>query len=165
MRVKKVTPKPGQESVWDYPRPPKVEPVKKHIKILFDGQVVFSGNRSFRVLETSHPPTYYLPLIDFNDKIIQVSDGKSSFCEFKGMAHYYSFRTEGRVAENAGWGYAKPSKGFEVLVGHVCVYASLMDQCLVNDELVTPQPGGFYGGWITNDIVGPFKGSPGTWGW
>jgi len=158
--MKRVKPGPGQESVWDYPRPPRVEPVSEHVTIELDGAVIASTNDAVRVLETSHPPVYYLPLSAFADGVLQPAEG-SSFCEFKGRAGYLSVGS----ADRAAWYYPEPSTGFEALLDRVAVYPARMDRCTVGDDIVTPQEGDFYGGWITPKIVGPFKGGEGTWGW
>jgi uncharacterized protein (DUF427 family) len=157
-------PGPGQESVWDYPRPPRLEATPASIEIRLGGEVVARTTSALRVLETSHPPTYYLPVSAFTDGLLWPAAG-SSYCEWKGEAAYYDLVTPGRTAERAGWTYPRPSPGFETLVGHVAVMAAAMDECTVDGEVVTPQEGGFYGGWITSAVVGPFKGGAGTWGW
>jgi uncharacterized protein (DUF427 family) len=157
-------PGPGQESVWDYPRPPRLEATSASIEIRLGGEVVARTTSALRVLETSHPPTYYLPVSAFTDGLLRPAAG-SSYCEWKGEAAYYDLVTPGRTAERAGWTYPRPSPGFETLVGHVAVMAAAMDECTVDGEVVTPQEGGFYGGWITSAVVGPFKGGAGTWGW
>jgi uncharacterized protein (DUF427 family) len=157
-------PGPGQESVWDYPRPPRLEPAHVSIEITLGGEVVARTTAALRVLETSHPPTYYLPASDFADGVLRPADG-SSYCEWKGEATYYDLVTASRTAQRAGWTYPQPSPGFELLVGHVAVMPGAMDRCTVDDEVVTAQEGGFYGGWITSRVVGPFKGGAGTWGW
>jgi len=160
----RVKPKPGQESVWDYPRPPRLEKFNGHISILFNDQTILDTNRAFRVLETSHPPTYYLPIADFKQGVLQPV-AKKSFCEFKGMASYWDLVCQGRTAKQAAWGYANPNHRYKALIDTVSVYAHMMDACFVNDEKVQAQEGSFYGGWITSIIVGPFKGGTGTWGW
>lgn len=164
MQPKPLPVEPGQESVWDYPRPPRLERVDKPIKIVFAGETIVDAPTSFRVLETSHPPVYYIPR-DFITPGALVPATGSSFCEWKGMASYFSVRANGRTAERVAWTYENPTAGFADIAGAVAFYAGPMDQCLVDREVVTPQPGGFYGGWITADIVGPFKGEPGTMGW
>ena len=162
--MKKIKPGPGQESVWDYPRPPRIERFNGSIEIVFNSEIIFRGNQSFRILETSHPPTYYLPLHDFAAGVVIPVAG-NSFCEFKGMAAYFSIQVGDRTAEKSAWGYANPMEPYEALKDHIALYAHEMDQCLVNGEAVQAQPGDFYGGWITSNIVGPFKGGAGTWGW
>ncbi len=164
MLKKKIKPGPGQESVWDYPRPPKLEPFRGHIRIVLGGEIIADSNQCFRMLETSHPPTYYIPVNDFTNGSLQEVDG-SSLCEFKGLAHYYDIKSGQKVAQRAGWGYKKPSGSYPQLKDKVAVYAHQMDACYVNDELVQAQEGDFYGGWITKAIVGPFKGGIGTFGW
>lgn len=163
-RNQRETPGPGQESVWDYPRPPRAEPTAKHICITFGGVVIADTQRAVRVLETSHPPVYYIPPEDIRMDLLTPT-GRSTFCEFKGGARYWTLRVGQRTAENVAWSYPDPSPGFEVIRGCLAFYAGPMDVCTVDGERVTPQPGGFYGGWITSDVVGPFKGGPGTLGW
>ena len=155
---------PGQESVWDYPRPPRLEPVPLRLVVVLGGETIAETTRGFRVLETSHPPNYYFPIDDVLTGALEPTTG-ASFCEWKGRAHYFNARGGNRVETEAAWGYAQPSPAFAPLAGHVAFYASRMDACFVDDELVIPQPGGFYGGWITADVVGPFKGGPGSRGW
>ncbi len=155
---------PGQESVWDYPRPPRVEPSDEVVEVWLGGRVVARSTRSLRVLETSHPPTYYLPVDAFEDGALRPLDG-STFCEFKGAAAYFDVVSGDTVAPRAAWTYPSPSPGFESLRGHVSVMPGAVDRCTVDGEVVRPQEGGFYGGWVTSRVVGPFKGGPGTWGW
>jgi uncharacterized protein (DUF427 family) len=153
-----------KESAWDYPRPPRLEPTDRHLKVMLGGEVIAETTRAYRVLETSHPPNYYFPPDDVRGGALEPSDG-TSFCEFKGRARYFTVRAGDRVETSAAWGYDTPSPAFEPITGYVSFYASRMDECFVDGELVTPQPGDFYGGWITTDIEGPFKGAPGTRGW
>jgi uncharacterized protein (DUF427 family) len=157
-------PADGQESVWDYPRPPRVEISTERIQITLGGVVIADTVDACRVLETSHPPVYYLPRSAFADGVITPSVG-SSFCEFKGSAKYVTLRGGSVVAQGAGWFYPTPTRGFEELRDRIAVYPSAMDICTVDGEAVTPQEGDFYGGWITSRVVGPFKGEPGTRGW
>jgi uncharacterized protein (DUF427 family) len=152
------------ESVWDYPRPPRLETFAGSITIELGGETIASTDRAWRVLETSHPPTYYLPRTAFADGVLRDAAG-SSWCEWKGRARYYDLVTEARVAERAGWTYPSPTPGFEPITGAVAVMAAQVDRCTVNGEQVEPQPGGFYGGWITSWVTGPFKGIPGSMGW
>ena len=163
-RIERVKPEPGQESVWDYPRPPAVEPVFERVRIVFDDVVIVDTAAAVRVLETSHPPVYYVPLDDIDPAVLSRS-ARTSFCEYKGRAGYVSLVRNGRRSEDAGWFYEAPSRGFEALQGMVAFYPERVDACFVGDEQVRAQPGDFYGGWITNAVVGPFKGGPGTWGW
>ncbi|MFO7592280.1 MAG: DUF427 domain-containing protein [Acidimicrobiia bacterium] len=163
-RPEPVVPGPGQESVWDYPRPPRLEPVARRLRVVLGGQVIADTTRGYRVLETSHPPNYYFPPADVIDGALTPAAG-ASFCEWKGRAHYYTVRGGDRVETEAAWGYEHPSPAFAALRGHVAFYAHRMDACFVDDEQVAPQPGRFYGGWITGDVVGPFKGGPGSRGW
>lgn len=155
---------PGQESVWDYPRPPRVEPSTALVEVVLGGRVLVSTRAALRVLETSHPPTWYLPVADFADGALRPAAG-SSWCEWKGAAAYFDVVAGDAVAPRAAWGYPDPSPGFRDLVDHVAVYAVAMDRCTVDGVEVVPQPGGFYGGWVTPDVVGPFKGGPGSTGW
>lgn len=159
MRIAREKPGSGQESVWDYPRPPLVEPTAKHIEVVFGGTTIADTTRALRVLETSHPPVYYIPLGDI-DRGVLLSNGHATYCEFKGEACYFDVSVDGRTAEDAAWTYEKPSPGFEALRGHVAFYPRPMDECRVDGEVARPQPGAFYGGWITSDVVGPFKGEP-----
>jgi uncharacterized protein (DUF427 family) len=158
------TPLPGQESVWDYPRPPRLEPVPVRIRIEFGGQVIADTSRAWRVLETSHPPTYYLPMDDILPGALEPAQG-SSFCEWKGRARYWTVRVGARRAERAAWSYPEPTPGFAPIRDHVAFYAGPMDACWVGVHRAQPQPGGFYGGWVTPDLSGPFKGEPGSAGW
>lgn len=153
------------ESVWSYPRPPAVVPSSEHVVVSYGGRVIAETRRALRVLETSHPPVYYLPRTDFVAGSLAAAPG-SSWCEFKGRASYLTVvGTDGRRAERAGWTYPDPSAGFEALHDHVAVYPGAMDRCLVDGEQVRPQKGDFYGGWITSRVTSPFKGGPGTRGW
>ncbi len=164
MSIQRIEPKPGQESVWDYPRPPAIEPFNGHLRIILGGEVILDSNKSYRVLETSHPPTYYIPMADFKDGAVIKTSG-SSFCEWKGMAEYYNLHANDQLIRKCAWGYSHPNERFAVIKAHISVYAHMMEACFVNGELVKAQAGDFYGGWITNNIVGPFKGGEGTWGW
>lgn len=155
---------PGQESVWDYPRPPRVEPARAPVRIVFGGEVVAASTRAVRVLETSHPPGYYIPIADWRPGSLVPAAG-SSACEWKGRAVYFDVTAGGRIAPAAAWGYPDPTPAFAAIAECVSVYPGRMDACEVGGVAVTPQPGDFYGGWITPDIVGPFKGGPGSWGW
>jgi uncharacterized protein (DUF427 family) len=156
---------PGQESAWDYPRPPRVEPTARRLEIVLGGERIADTTRGLRVLETSHPPTYYLPIEDFVPGALVLVPGRTSWCEFKGQARYYDVVGGGERRPAAAWSYPDPTPGSGMKPGYVAVYAAPMDACRVDGELVTPQPGGFYGGWITSHVVGPFKGVPGSTGW
>jgi uncharacterized protein (DUF427 family) len=164
MKPQRIEPQPGQESVWDYPRPPRVEPVTKPIEVIFNGVVIAQTTNAQRILETSHPPVYYIPPADIHMQYLEIAPG-GSFCEWKGWATYFSVVVAGQRAEKAAWEYPEPTPGFRAIADHIAFYPSMMDVCSIGGEVVTPQPGGFYGGWITSDIVGPFKGEPGTFGW
>jgi uncharacterized protein (DUF427 family) len=164
LRSPRIEPGPGQESVWDYPRPPRVELSPKRIQVVFNGITIVDTKRSQRVLETTHPPVYYIPPEDIKMEYLSVAEGQS-FCEWKGQAGYYTVIVGDKQALNSAWFYSHPTLEFAIIENYVAFYASRMEACYVDGELVKPQPGGFYGGWITKDLVGPFKGEPGTWGW
>lgn len=153
-----------KESVWDYPRPPRVEPTSRHIRVIFNGGTIADTRRALRVLETSHPPVYYIPPEDVRREFLLPSTRKT-FCEFKGTAHYWTVRVRDRQAVNAAWSYPSPNRGYEAIRDYFALYPAPMDACYVDNERVEPQPGGFYGGWITSDIHGPFKDDGGTEGW
>ena len=154
------------ESVWDYPRPPRLEASRKRVKVVLGGAVIADTARAHRVLETSHPPVYYVPFEDVAPGSLEASHGRGSFCEWKGAATYLdAIGGDGRRVDRAAWTYLDPAPGFEAIRGAVAFYPGLMDECTVDGERVVPQPGGFYGGWITSDVVGPFKGTPGTNWW
>lgn len=149
---------PGQESVWDYPRPPRVEPDDRHVVVEFGGGIVVDTTRAVRVLETSHPPTWYLPLEDVVEGALR-HNPRTSFCEFKGRASYVDVvGADGRVATAAGWTYPEPATGFERLRDTLSLYPAAMDRCRVDGEVVRAVQGDFYGGWVTSDVAGPFKG-------
>lgn len=157
-------PGPGQESVWDYPRPPALRRCEKPVRIIFQGEVLAETSAALCVLETSHPPTYYLPPDDVDMRFLsEVST--TSFCEWKGLASYYDLVGNGKTFARAAWTYHRPASSYLELRDHIAFYAHVMDACYVGDERALPQPGNFYGGWITSDVVGPFKGEPGTLGW
>jgi len=155
---------PGQESVWDYPRPPALVASDEQITVVLGGVEICETSTSWRVLETSHPPTYYLPRAAFLEGALVPAPGHS-LCEWKGQASYLDVVGGTQVRPRAAWYYPQPSPRFAPLRGHVALYPGLMDPCLVDGERVEPQPGGFYGGWITSSVVGPFKGGPGSNGW
>lgn len=160
----RLTPGPGQESVWDYPRPPRLEPTNKHIQVVFNGIIIAETRCAQRVLETSHPPVYYIIPDDIQMQYLSLTP-QNSWCEWKGQAGYYTVMVGEKKALKAAWFYPNPTPAFVALKNHIAFYPQLMDACYINGELVEPQPGGFYGGWITKDIVGPFKGGPGSMGW
>jgi uncharacterized protein (DUF427 family) len=163
--VRRVEPGPGQESVWDYPRPPRVEPTGELVRVELGGVVVAETRRALRVLETSHPPTYYLPEADFAPGSLADAGPGTTWCEFKGTARYLDVVADDRTVPRAAWTYPAPSPGFEALLGHVALYPGRLGRVTVDEEAVRPQEGGFYGGWITDRVVGPFKGAGGTGGW
>jgi uncharacterized protein (DUF427 family) len=152
------------ESVWDYPRPPALEPTDRHIVIRHAGRIVADSRRPLRLLETSHPPAYYLPPDDVDDTLLVRAPG-SSFCEWKGLAGYWDVVIGSERLRKVAWSYPDPVEAYAGLRDHFAFYAGPFDECTVDGEKVIPQPGGFYGGWITGDLVGPFKGVPGSGGW
>ena len=164
MRPVPLTPGAGQESVWAYPRPPRLEQSAREVVVVLGGVVVCRTRRAWRVLETSHPPTWYLPREDWLPGALEPAAG-SSVCEWKGVAAYLTVVGGGTRAERAGWTYPDPTPAFAGLRDAVAVYPAAMDACTVDGEQVRPQEGGFYGGWVTDDVVGPFKGGPGSTSW
>ncbi|MBT8211644.1 MAG: DUF427 domain-containing protein [Acidimicrobiia bacterium] len=152
------------ESVWDYPRPPRVEPSNEAVRVVHHGRIVAESTAALRVLETSHPPGIYIPAGDCDTDLLQASP-TVTVCEFKGQASYVHLVVDGVAVENAAWVYRDPRPGYEQIRGCFSFYPGRVDACFVGDERVTPQEGGFYGGWITSGVSGPFKGSPGTRGW
>jgi uncharacterized protein (DUF427 family) len=164
MRPNPIPPQPGQESVWDYPRPAILQDTNKHLKVICNGIVLAETHRGKRVLETSHPPTYYFPPEDIKiEHLIETS--RKGLCEWKGRYQYYDIRIGDKNINYGAWRCFDTTPDFISIKEYYAFIAALMDACYVNDELVTPQSGDFYGGWITADIVGPFKGEPGTMGW
>ncbi len=157
-------PGPNQESVWDYPRPPALEPCHQRIRVRFHETTIADTTDAYRVLETSHPPVYYLPPADVAMEHLERED-RTTMCEFKGRAVYFTVTVGDRSVSHAAWGYPSPVARYQALKDHIAFYASKMDACYVGDEEAHAQDGDFYGGWITDDIVGPFKGGPGTMGW
>ena len=155
---------PGQESVWGFPRPAIAEPSPAHIVIEHAGTIVADSRATIRTLETSHPPSYYIPPADIAEGVLRQAQG-SSFCEWKGHAVYWDVVIGDNVLPRVGWSYPDPTRAFAKLRDHVAFYAAPFDRCSVDDEIVTPQPGGFYGGWITSGYAGPFKGVPGSQFW
>jgi uncharacterized protein (DUF427 family) len=163
--VEPVEPGPGQESVWDYPRPPRVEAAPERIRVVVDGVDLASSRRALRVLETAGAPVYYLPRSDVRADLL-VPSPHGSYCEWKGEARYWSYDDgRGRTIANIGWSYEDPRPGYEPIAGHLAFYAGRVDEAWVGGERATPQPGRFYGGWVTSRIVGPIKGEPGSSGW
>jgi uncharacterized protein (DUF427 family) len=157
---------PSPESVWDYPRPPRVEPSTEHVVVIHSGRCIADTHTSLRVLETSHPPTYYIPMADVATGVLEPArSGLRSLCEYKGQARFFDLVLPGIRVADVGWTFARPVSTYAQLVDHVAFYPGRVDECRVDDEVVTPQPGDFYGGWITSRVVGPFKGAPGTMGW
>lgn len=157
-------PCPDQESAWDYPRPPRTEKFTGRVRVKFNDTVVAESQDAMRVLETYHPPVYYIPLTDIRVEFI-VEAGGGSVCEWKGPATYYTLVVHNERADRAAWRYPNPTAAFTSIKDCLAFYPAAMDACYVDDEPVVPQPGDFYGGWITRNIVGPFKGPPGTMDW
>jgi uncharacterized protein (DUF427 family) len=155
---------PGQESVWDYPRQPAIRGSDEEIVVILGGVEICGTRTSFRILERSHPPAYYLPRSAFIEGSLRPARG-SSFCPWKGRAAYLDVIGGGKVTPRGAWYYPHPFARYAAIVDHVAVYAGLMDECLVDGERVVPQPGSFYGGWITSTVTGPFKGVLGSDDW
>lgn len=153
----------GQESVWDYPRPPRLVSDSREVLVRVGSTVIAQSHRAIRVLETASPPTFYLPPDDVRTDLLRGAEG-DSFCEWKGQARYWSVTLENHVIKHAAWSYDEPLAGFETIAGYLSFYPGKLE-CYVAGVRVEPQPGGLYGGWITPDVVGPFKGEPGTKGW
>ncbi|MGI8802095.1 MAG: DUF427 domain-containing protein [Solirubrobacteraceae bacterium] len=153
------------ERVWDYPRPPRVAPCGRRLRVELGGELVADSTSALRVLETSHPPTIYVPPADVRTELLAVSGARPTWCEFKGTAQYVDAVVGGERQEAVGWTYADPSPGYEALRNHIAFYPGRVDAAWLGDERVEAQPGDFYGGWITADLIGPFKGPPGTRGW
>lgn len=162
--LERVVPGPGQESVWDYPRPPRVEPVPERLRVIVDGETIAETAHGLRVLETAGAPVYYFPPEDVRMDLLAASP-HTSFCEWKGTAVYYALVGTGRRIENVAWSYPAPNLGYEAIRGCLAFYVGRVDEAWVGDERATPQPGHFYGGWMTSRIVGPIKGEPGSQGW
>jgi uncharacterized protein (DUF427 family) len=163
MKPKPVPPGPGQESVWDYPRPPRLEAVDEEVEVYCAGRSIAYTDAPLRVLETSHPPVYYVPPGAVEDGVLEPT-GHTSYCEFKGEARYFDVVVGGKRVREAAWTYDHPAPGYEAMAGYVAFYPGKVE-ALLEGEAVQPQPGGFYGGWITTSVVGPFKGLPGTQDW
>jgi uncharacterized protein (DUF427 family) len=154
-----------KESVWDYPRPPRVEPLDRAVRIEHGGVVVAESDRALRVLETASPPTVYIPAADVRTELLSAIPGEHTFCEWKGHASYFDLEAGGSRSEAAAWHYPEPREAFAVLKDHIAFYAGRVDAAYLGDEQVRPQGGSFYGGWVTDEIQGPFKGEPGSEGW
>ncbi len=162
---RRIEPGPGQESVWDYPRPPRLELSSRLVVVRAAAKPIARSNRAYRVLETSHPPTWYLPPADIDLASLRPSGAAGTVCEWKGPATYWDVVTgDGSLIRAAAWSYPDPTPAFSAIMGFVSFYPAQF-RCEIDGESVRPQEGGFYGGWVTDDVVGPFKGSPGSWGW
>jgi len=156
--------RPGQRSVWDFPRPAIAERCTAQVMIQHRGEVVADTHATIRTLETSHPPSYYFPPDAIAPRVLRHAGG-GSFCEWKGSAFYWDVVIGGVILPRVGWSYPDPTPAFAMLRDHVAFYAAPFDRCSVDGETVVPQPGSFYGGWITTALTGPFKGIPGSMGW
>ena len=154
----------GRESVWDYPRPPRLEVEPRVVKIVSNGETIVESSGALRILETSHPPNIYVPFGDVAPQVLR-RNPQRTVCEWKGTAEYWDVCVGERITAAAAWSYSQPRPGYEVLAEYVSFYPRSMDACYLGEELVKPQPGRFYGSRITGDVVGPFKGGAGTWGW
>ena len=164
-RPRPVPPAPGQESVWDYPRPPRLERTSHRIAIEHRGVTLVDSTRAWRVLETSHPPVYFVPQEDVREGALQPSSRRASGCEWKGRAVYFDVDVGGELLPASAFAYPDPTPAFKPIADCVAFYAGPFEACRVGAEVAQPQPGDFYAGWITRDVVGPFKGEPGTMGW
>jgi len=163
--VARIEPGPGQESVWDYPRPPAVEPSGRAVRVEHGDVLVAETRGAVRVLETAGAPVWYLPRSDVRMDLLRPVPEKTTHCEWKGNATYFDVVVGDQVARNAAWTYERPLPGYEAITGRIAFYAGRVDAATVDGEVARAQPGGFYGGWVTDDVVGPFKGEPGTEGW
>jgi uncharacterized protein (DUF427 family) len=154
----------GQESVWAYPRPAIAQPCTRHIRVEHRGVTIAETRRAVRTLETSHPPTYYIPPDDVRMDLLR-PNGRRTLCEWKGQAVYFDLSVEGERLPAVAWAYPRPTPAFASLAGFIAFYPAPLDGCFVDGERVTPQPGDFYGGWVTSHVAGPFKGVPGSRFW
>jgi len=154
----------NKESVSDYPRPPRLERFEHRVRIAFGDQVIVDTTNALRVLETSHPPTYYIPPSDVRIAML-IPTARRSWCEWKGRAQYWTLRLGDLESTEAAWSYAEPTAASAQLRDFLAFYASRVGACFVGDEEVLRQDGDFYGGWITSNLRGPFKGAPGTLDW
>jgi uncharacterized protein (DUF427 family) len=153
------------ENVWDYPRPPALVPCTRRVRIELGGVTIADSHDALRVLETSHPPTIYVPPADILPGALRPVPRRTSFCEWKGTARYLDVLAGDRVEAAAAWTYPDPVERYAALRDHVAFYPGRMDACFLDDERVAAQDGDFYGGWVTADLQGPFKGAAGTLGW
>ena len=164
-RPERIEPGPGQESVWDYPRPPALDPTTSLVRVVHAGRTIAETTRAIRILETSQPPGFYLPPDDVAQTVL-VPSLTSTACEWKGLASYVDLAVPGSpTVADAAWTYPSPAPRFAAIAGYLAFYPQRVGACFVDDEQVEPNEGSFYGGWITSKVVGPFKGGPGTWGW
>jgi uncharacterized protein (DUF427 family) len=162
--IERIEPGPGQESVWDYPRPPALVPCRARVRVVHRGVTVVDTTSAWRVLETSQPPAFYVPPSEVHPGALSRSESRS-FCEWKGAATYWDLQVGDAIVRDAAWSYESPVDAFAAITGYLAFYAQRVDACWVDDEQVRPNPGTFYGGWITSAVVGPFKGGTGSAGW
>jgi len=162
--MERIEPGPDQESVWDYPRPPRVELSARHVIVRFGGVTVAESSGTLRLLERAHPPVFFVPAHHVRLELLTLS-GHRTECDDLGLASYYDLALDGRTARKVARVFPDPLGGYKSIRGHLAFYPGRVDECFVDGERVAPQEGGFYPGWITNDVVGPFKGGPGTWTW
>jgi len=165
MRPQRIEPGPGQESVWDYPRPPRCEADPRLVEVVFAGRTIASTRSAIRVLETSQAPAFYLPAEDVDETFLVEGKARRTYCEWKGHASYVDVVIGRLRSDTAGWRYLSPDPAFEAIRGHYAFYPSRVDECRVDGVIVGSNEGDFYGGWITPEVVGPFKGAVGTMGW
>lgn len=155
---------PQQESVWDYPRPAVCEATSRRVQIIHKGVMILDSKAAYRTLETSHPPTYYIPQSDIAMEYLK-PNARRTMCEWKGQARYFDIVIGGSTTPAGAWGYAAPTPSFAAIKDHIAFYPDPLDQCMIDGEQITPQPGQFYGGWISQYEAGPFKGIPGSQFW
>jgi uncharacterized protein (DUF427 family) len=163
-RPQRIDPGPGRESVWDYPRPPRIDVCRRRARVVQGDVVVADSTEALRVLETSHPPGIYIPASDVRTDLLRPAT-RTTICEFKGRASYWDLVVGDEVLREVAWSYPAPTRQFESIRDHLSFYPGRVEACYLDEERVRPQEGRFYGGWITDDVVGPFKGGEGTWGW
>ena len=160
-----MNPQVTPESVWDYPRPPRVEPCRRRVRVEHGGETVAESAAALRVLETASPPTIYVPAADVREELLAMRDDRRTLCEWKGPATYFDVSAGGAEAPAAAWAYLEPRPAYAALKDHYAFYPGRVDACWLDEERVRPQGGDFYGGWVTDEIQGPWKGEPGTEGW
>lgn len=162
--MERIEPGPGQESVWDYPVLPRIEPCLRHVIVRFGGVTIAESKATLRLLERAHPPVYFVPAHHVRLELLTLG-GQRAECDHLGLASYYDLSLDGRMARSVARVFPDPLEGYEALRGHLAFYPGRVDEVFVDGERVVPQEGGFYGGWITAEVTGPFKGVPGSWTW